>query len=96
MAENLQITALHYGRLERGERRASLEQVEKIAAVLHVSPYELIDGSFRAEKPSTFGEEHVQEIAQKLAGLLQGCSADERELCYDLCERVVRGKRTGR
>lgn len=41
-AELLGISALHYGRLERGDRRISLDQVARIADVLAVSFDDLI------------------------------------------------------
>ena len=36
LAEKLGCTPLHYGRLERGERRTSLDQLALIGTVLHV------------------------------------------------------------
>ena len=41
-AELLGISALHYGRLERGDRKISLDQVARIADVLAVSFDDLI------------------------------------------------------
>lgn len=41
-AEKLGVSLLHYGRLERGDRRISLDQIARIADTLHVSFDDLI------------------------------------------------------
>ena len=43
-AERLKISQLHFGRLERGERPASLEMLAKIAGVFGVSLTSLLNG----------------------------------------------------
>ena len=43
-AERLKISQLHFGRLERGERPASLEQLARIAQVLGVPTASLLIG----------------------------------------------------
>ena len=44
-AERLGISTLHYGRLERGERPASLDQLAQIAQLYGVSLHVLLDGA---------------------------------------------------
>lgn len=91
-AELLGITQLHYGRLERGDRRTSLEQIEDIARVFHVSPYTLLDGCFREYPQPTIQQSNVSQMLKNLYALLVNCSAQEQALCYDICERIARGR----
>ena len=44
LAELLDISVLHYGRLERGERRPSIDQLAKAADVLNTSIEALLHG----------------------------------------------------
>lgn len=48
-AERLGISMLHYGRLERGERPASLDQLAQIAQLYGVPLHVLLDGSVLIE-----------------------------------------------
>lgn len=91
-AEQLGITQLHYGRLERGERRASIEQVDKIAQMLGVSPYDLLNGCFERLPKPAFDSPEVYGLLERLAPLFRACTPEERELCFDICERIARGK----
>jgi transcriptional regulator with XRE-family HTH domain len=90
-AEMLGISLLHYGRLERGEQRASLEQIESIATAFQVSPYTLLDGCFKDSAPY-FPPADFTGIPSRLNNLLAHCTPEEQLLCYDICERIVRGK----
>ena len=44
IAEKLKMSQLHFGRLERGERPASLEQIAQIAQVLRIPLASLLNG----------------------------------------------------
>lgn len=90
-ADMLGITQLHYGRLERGDRRVSLEQLEDIAQAFQVSPYALIDGCFRAPVPLS-KQTGLSPFLDRFNALLTHCTPEEQTLCYDICERIVRGK----
>ena len=91
-AELLGITQLHYGRLERGDRRTSLEQLEQIAEVFHVSPYTLLEGSFKEYPKPTFQQSNISDTLKGFYTLLANCSPEEQKLCYDICERIARGR----
>ena len=91
-ADLLGITQLHYGRLERGDRRTSLEQIEQIAEVFHVSPYTLLEGSFKEYPKPTFQQSNISDTLKSFYTLLVNCSPEEQKLCYDICERITRGK----
>lgn len=91
-AELLGMTQLHYGRLERGDRRTSLDQIEDIARAFQVSPYTLLDGCFRKYPQPTIQQSNASQMLKNLYALLVNCSAEEQTLCYDICERIARGK----
>ena len=92
MAEQLGISPLHYGRLERAERRISLEQIESISRILRVSPYTLLEGCFKGYPQPTFQQTNTSDILKYICTLLVNCSPKEQALCYDICERIVRGE----
>ena len=91
-AELLGMTQLHYGRLERGDRRTSFDQLEAIAHAFHVSPYTLLEGSFKDYPKPTFQQSNISDTLKSFYTLLVNCSPEEQALCYDICERIVRGK----
>ena len=90
-ADSIGMTLLHYGRLERGERRISLEQIERIAEVFSVSPYDLLDGCFHASAIPNFQVENDEMYFGQLQAMLKRCTPEIRALCFDICQRIVRG-----
>ena len=90
-ADLIGITAMHYGRLERGERKTSLDQIEKIAEVFGVSPYDLLDGCFRPASIPSFQSENDEIYFGQLQAMLKRCTPEIRALCFDICQRIVRG-----
>lgn len=88
-AELLKISQLHFGRLERGERPASLEQLAQISRVLHVPVSSLLNGCIIGEDFASTPGEGAQQIGQAVAGIANGCSQKARELMLKLCETVA-------
>ena len=95
-AELLRMSQLHFGRLERGERPASLEQLAHIASVLHVSMSSLLRGCIDdAEFILTPGDEAL-EVGEAVARQASGCSTKARQLMVELCRAVAQSdKQTG-
>ena len=91
-ADLIGISPLHYGRLERGDRRTSLEQIEKIAVIFGVSPYALLDGIFPPSSLPDFQPNNDKAFFDQLQAMLKYCTDDERLLCFDICQRIIRGK----
>ena len=88
-AERLKISQLHFGRLERGERRASLEMLAQIAEAFGVSLSSLLNGCIIGEgfeqRPSTGPE----SLGQNIALIANGCSAKAQRLMLELCRDVA-------
>jgi transcriptional regulator with XRE-family HTH domain len=63
------ISAVFYGTLERGEKAATVETVEKLARGLRVPPHEL----FRFDSPPGDSDD-VERMIQRIAGLARGAS----------------------
>ena len=86
-AEIMRISVLHYGRIERGERRASLDELHLFAQQMDTSVMTLLRGSseflIREEVPCGFGE-----IVELLA---DGCSDEAKAMMLDVC-RVIAGR----
>ena len=87
IAEQLKMSQLHFGRLERGERPASLEQLAQIAQVLHVPLASLLNGCVADEDFSIQPDDSAQ--GKSVARLASGCSARTRRLMHTLCQAVA-------
>lgn len=89
IAERLRMSQLHFGRLERGERPASLEQLAQVAGVLQVSLASLLNGSVMEERFNTLPDESAQSLANSIAALASGCTPKARRLMFALCQAVA-------
>ncbi len=89
-AELLKMSQLHFGRLERGERPASLEQIANIAAELHVSTGTLLKGCVMGESFETGPSAGAESVGEAVAALASGCSPAAQELMIRLCREVAK------
>lgn len=85
LAEQLGMSALHYGRLERGDRRASLEQIARIADALHVPTLSLLDGCLLREPLSAAPTRDSISFADRLSRVTAACTAQELEMLEEIC-----------
>lgn len=88
-AELMKISVLHYGRLERGERPASLEQLAQVALVVDAPLAQLLSGCIEGE---TFGckpHPDSQQLSNAVMRIAEGCSKDAQELMLALCQTVA-------
>ena len=88
-AEKLRISQLHFGRLERGDRPASLEQLAQIAQVLEVPTAELLKGCIIEESFITEADESVKAFSGAMAHIAEGASPEARKLMLALCRTVA-------
>ena len=89
MAERLKMSHLHFGRLERGERPASLEQIAQIAQALHVPLASLLQGCVAQEDFSETPDDSAQALGKAIAKMASGCSPRARRLMRTLCQAVA-------
>lgn len=89
IAERLKMSQLHFGRLERGERPASLEQLAQIAQTLRVPLASLLNGCVVEENFASEPDDSAQSLGKSIARLASGCSAKARKLMYTLCQAVA-------
>ena len=89
IAEQLKMSQLHFGRLERGERPASLEQIAHIAQTLHVPLASLLNGCVMEENFAPAPDDSAQALGEAVALLASGCTVQTRKLMYTLCQAVV-------
>lgn len=86
-AEQVGLSQLHYGRLERGDRRAALEQIAAIAHVLDVSVASLLEGcveTLNAER------EDQKTIGAEIDSIAAGCRTQTRETMVEICRILAR------
>jgi len=88
-ADQLGLSPLHFGRLERGERPAALEQLAQIAAVLGVTTASLLNGCVTDGHFAASPDDSALTFAQQIAGLANGCSPKARALMLSLCQAVA-------
>ena len=93
-AERLKISQLHFGRLERGERPASLEQLARIAQVLGVPTASLLTGCTLEEVFATPADESAEACASAFAHLAGSCSPKARRLMLAVCLEIAQSDRT--
>ena len=89
IAEQLRMSQLHFGRLERGERPASLEQIALIAQTLRVPLASLLNGCVMEEDFASEPDDSAQALGKSVAQLARGCSARSRRLMHTLCQAVA-------
>ena len=88
-AEKMEMSTLNYGRLERGQRRASLEQLAEMAQVFGCSIFALLRGCFPIEISTVFNENDPGVFSEKMAALMNGCCEEEQEMIYEICRAVI-------
>ena len=87
VAESLGISLLHYGRLERGDRRAALEQIAAIAHTLEISVSSLLEGcveTLHAECSAS------KTIGTEIESIAAGCKKQTRETMVEVCRILAR------
>ena len=88
-AEKLKMSQLHFGRLERGERPASLEQLAQIAQTLRVPLATLLNGCVMEEDFSIQPDDSARALGDAIAHLASGCPPKTRRLMRALCQTVA-------
>lgn len=88
-AELLGMSTLHYGRLERGNRSISLEQLAAIADILDISIFDLLNG-MADNAVLTPPQVRNRGIGTIVDFLSAGCSDDAQALMLDVCTLIAK------
>lgn len=83
-ASLLKMSELHYGRLERGERRASLNQLNAVAIFFGTSTLDLLVGAFPDDLPPTISDDEIIAFGKNMVHLGKSLPAEGRRLLYDI------------
>ena len=86
-AEQVGLSQLHYGRLERGDRRAALEQIAAIAHVLDVSVASLLEGCVETLNAESADR---KTIGAEIDSIAAGCKTQTRETMVEICRILAR------
>lgn len=89
LAEKLQISPMHFSRLERGERPISLEMLQDIATVLNQNPNALLCGCLLCTKRPLQACDNESALGDTVAALAAGCSARARHLMLTVCRDIA-------
>ena len=93
-AEMLDMSTLNYGRLERGQRKVSLEILADMAEAFRCSVYALLSNCFPVEISTIFDEKDPSVFSEKVVAVMAGCSEEEQELIYEICRLIAYRKAT--
>ncbi len=88
-AERLRISLLHFGRLERGDRPASLEQIAQIAHVLEVKPSSLLVGAIEGDDLDANVPESATALGKAVGKLAAGCSKQGCRTIYAAARAIA-------
>ena len=88
-AELMKISVLHYGRLERGERPASLEQLAHAALVLNTPLAQLLSGCIEGESFGSAPSQQALTLGEQITRIADGCSPEAHQLILALCQTVA-------
>lgn len=94
-AERIGCTPLHYGRLERGERPASLSTLAAAAEAFGVPVERLLLGAFLGGNAPADGGADGRAAAERIAACARGCSERAQALMLSLCLCVERSDKAG-
>lgn len=86
VAEQMNMSTLNYGRLERAERRVSLEQLSRIAGILNVPMDTLCSGMGFEADLHALNDNTLGEAIERIAA---GCTQDARRLMLSVCELIA-------
>ncbi|MBR6570135.1 MAG: helix-turn-helix transcriptional regulator [Clostridia bacterium] len=86
VAEQLGMSQLNYGRMERAERHVSIEQLDRIAEILSVPIHELCNGMGVGADLFGIGECDLGESVERIAS---GCSQEARRLMIAVCQSIA-------
>lgn len=89
ISEKLKMSQLHFGRLERGERPASLEQLAQVAQVLNVPLSSLLNGCVLEETFFSMPDDSAVALGKAVTRIASGCSPKARKLMLTLCQAVA-------
>lgn len=89
IAEMLDMSVLNYGRLERGQRKVSLEKLASMAEAFGCSVYALLNDCFPVEISTIFDEKEPGVFSEKVVAVMAGCTEEEQEMIYEICRLVV-------
>lgn len=87
-AEELGISALQFGRMERGCIPISLERLAQIAQLLNTSVTTLLSGSLAIASSVPPSTPEESPVITEIAALSRGCSEQSLSLMLELC-RIV-------
>lgn len=89
VAERLDVSAKHYGHIERGARKASLEMLGQLCEVLDVSLEELLAGAL-LNPASPTDETHRDGQIRRVNEMMKGCSDQMIDVVAEVVESITR------
>lgn len=94
IAEKLDMSVLNYGRLERGQRKVSLDKLASMAEAFGCSVYALLNDCFSVEISTIFDERDPGVFSEKVVAVMAGCTEEEQEMIYEICRLIAYRKAT--
>lgn len=89
VAEKLNISLNHYGQLERGTKRVTLDMLSQLCELYDVSPEELLHGVFENCKAPSEDVSDEKQI-EYISSLIRGCSPEVIKTVTEVVESITR------
>ncbi len=99
VAEAINMSSAHFGKVERGERPINLNRLSQLATLLQAPLETLVEGSAINEDGSTITlPENVasESFSSAMADIAKGCSEPSLRLMLRLCADVAEADKTSR
>lgn len=88
-AEKIGISVLHWGRLERGERRIRLDQLEEVADALNTKMSVLLSGCILDDDFDENTDIEDVQFGQVMVQIARKCSPKTRGLMIKICKNIA-------
>ena len=93
-ADLLHISALHWGRIERGDRPVSLDRLSLIAETMNVRVSTLLCGCIPEDRFDQTTSEKSAALGESIAQLAANCSDKTIQLIFDVCKLMIEADKT--
>ena len=89
VAEALGISINHYGQLERGKKRATLDMLGQLCELFDVGLNEMLDGALEKSRPTLEAATNENQI-EYISSLIKGCSPEIIEIVTEVVESITK------
>lgn len=98
VAEAIDMSPQHFGKVERGDRKINLQRLGQISELLNTPIETLVAGSVITENPASMSAESLPQggtFLEDMETISKGCSDRALRLMLRLCRDIAEEDKTG-